>query len=82
MLSIVESFVKELTRNPEKVTVKYEDKGKIGLFFITVDPSDVGRVIGREGKIIKALDTFVTAIDAYNKKNYVLKINEGERNNG
>lgn len=79
MVSIVESFVKELTRNPDKVTVKYEDKGKNGLFYISIDPSDIGRVIGREGKIIKALDTLITAIDAYDKKNYVLKVNEGDR---
>jgi len=79
MVSIVESFVKELTRNPEKVIVKYEDKGSIGLFHISIDPSDIGRVIGREGKTIKALDTLITAIDAYNKKNYVLKVNEGDR---
>ncbi len=79
MVSIVEKFVKELTKNPDAVTVKYEDKGKIGIFFINVDKNDVGRVIGHQGKIIQALDTLVTAIDAYNKKNYVLKVNEGDK---
>ena len=79
MVSIVEKFIKALAKKPDAVTVKYEDKGKIGLFFVTVDKADVGRVIGHQGRVIQALDTLITAINAYDKKNYVLKINEGER---
>ncbi len=79
MVSIVEKFVKALTKNPTCVNVKYEDKGKVGIFYISVDKTDVGRVIGYQGKVIQALDTLVTAINAYDKKNYVLKINEGEK---
>ena len=79
MISIVEDFIKQLTRNPDKVNVRFEESGNVGLFFINVDPADVGRVIGREGKTIKALDTLVTAINAYDKQNYVLKVNSEER---
>ena len=79
MISIVEDFIKQLTRNPDKVNVRFEESGNVGLFFIKVDPADAGRVIGREGKTIKALDTLVTAINAYDKQNYVLKVNSEER---
>ena len=79
MISIVEDFIKQLTRNPDKVNVRFEESGNVGLFFINVDPADVGRVIGREGKTIKALDTLVTAINAYDKQNYLLKVNSEER---
>ncbi len=79
MIDLVESFIKELAKNADSVSVRYEDKGKNGIFYITVDPHDVGRVIGHQGKTIQALDTLVTAINAYNKQNYVLKINEDDR---
>lgn len=80
MVEIVESILKELVKHPESVEVKYLDRGKNGIFLVKVDDSDVGRVIGKEGKIIKSIDKIVTCIDKNKKQNYVLKINEGERN--
>ncbi len=80
MVEIVESILKELVKYPSDVQVEYLDRGKNGIFLVKVNNADVGRVIGKEGKIIKAIDTIVTCIDKFNKQNYVLKINEGERN--
>lgn len=80
MVEIVESIVKELVKHPENVAVKYVDRGKNGIFLVNVDDADVGRVIGKEGKIIKSIDKIITCIDKNKKQNYVLKINEGERN--
>ena len=79
MVDLVEKFIKQLAKYPDAVEVRYEDKGNNGLFYIKVDPQDVGRIIGHQGKTIQALDTLVTAINEYNKKNYVLKINEDDR---
>ena len=80
MVEIVESILKELVKHPESVEVQYLGRGKNGIFLVKVDDSDVGRVIGREGKIIKSIDKIITCIDKNKKQNYVLKINEGERN--
>ena len=80
MVEIVENIIKELVKHPESVAVQYVDRGKNGIFLVNVDDTDVGRVIGKEGKIIKSIDKIITCIDKNKKQNYVLKINEGERN--
>lgn len=80
MVEIVESIVKEIVKHPNDVKIEYLDRGKNGIFLVKVNNDDVGRIIGKEGKIIKAIDTIVTCIDKFNKQNYVLKINEGEKN--
>lgn len=80
MVEIIKRIVKELVKNPDSVDVVYKDKGKLGIFEIKVDPADVGRVIGKDGKVIKSIDNIINCINEYNKGRYVLKVNEGNKN--
>lgn len=55
MKNLLEFILANITTKPEAVVVEeLQEDGSIH-FTITVDPSDVGRVIGKEGKIIKAI---------------------------
>ncbi|RMH59380.1 MAG: KH domain-containing protein [Candidatus Hydrogenedentota bacterium] len=59
---LIEYVAKELVEKAEAVEVK-EIKGvKSVIYELTCDPSDMGRVIGKDGRIIKALRTLVKAI--------------------
>ena len=80
MVEILKRIVKELVKNPESVEVIYKDKGKLGIFEIKVDPADVGRVIGKDGKVIKSIDNIINCINEYNKVRYVLKVKEDNKN--
>ena len=80
----VESIVKTLVNNPEKVVVerKIDDKGV--LLSLTVDPEDVGRVIGRRGATAQAIRVLLRALGTKQDARYNLKIvntddEEGER---
>ena len=56
-----------------------EDKREITVT-ITLDPSDMGKVIGRQGKIAKALRTLVRAGSQKENKKYVIEIKERGEN--
>lgn len=70
----VEYIVKTLVNNPDKVTVdrKIDEKGV--LLSLTVDPEDVGRVIGRRGATAQSIRTLLRALGTKNDARYNLKI--------
>ena len=70
----VEYIVKTLVNNPDKVEVsrKIDEKGV--LLELTVDPEDVGRVIGRHGITAQSMRTLLRALGTKNDARYNLKI--------
>lgn len=55
MKNLIEFILKNITTKPDSVVVEeIQEDGAIH-FTVSVDPEDVGRVIGKEGKIIKAI---------------------------
>lgn len=74
MKKSLEYIVGQIVDNPEKVEVnEQEDQGIIN-FTITVDPSDMGRIIGKNGKVIRAIRNVVkiSAIKQNKKINIAL----------
>ncbi|MCI2048419.1 MAG: KH domain-containing protein [Lachnospiraceae bacterium] len=61
MKELVETIAKALVDHPEAVTVTEEQEGKNVRIHLHVDPSDMGKVIGRQGRIAKAIRAVVKA---------------------
>lgn len=77
----VEYIVKTLVNNPDKVSVdrKIDEKGV--LLSLTVDPEDVGRVIGKRGVTAQAIRVLLRALGTKQDARYNLKIvNTDEEN--
>lgn len=74
----VEYIVKTLVNNPDKVEIdrKIDEKGV--LLSLTVDPEDVGRVIGRRGATAQSIRTLLRALGTKNDARYNLKIVNGD----
>lgn len=70
----VEYIVKTLVNNPDKVTVERQIDEKGVLLSLTVDPEDVGRVIGRRGATAQSIRTLLRALGTKNDARYNLKI--------
>jgi len=70
----VEYIVKTLVNNPDKVSVdrKIDEKGV--LLSLSVDPEDVGRVIGKRGATAQSIRTLLRALGTKNDARYNLKI--------
>lgn len=54
-------LVSSLVDNPDAIRIEREEQGSALHFRVTVDPDDTGKVIGRQGRIIKAIRTLARA---------------------
>ncbi|HSW75100.1 MAG TPA: KH domain-containing protein [Candidatus Saccharimonadales bacterium] len=70
----VEFIVKSLVSNPDKVYVERRIDEKGVLLELTVDPEDLGRVIGKRGATAQSLRTLLRALGTKNDARYNLKI--------
>ena len=79
----VEYIVKTLVNNPEKVAVERTIDERGVLLSLTVDPEDVGRVIGKRGVTAQAIRVLLRALGTKQDARYNLKIvntdEDGER---
>jgi len=72
----VEALARDLVDRPDAVAVNsFEDDGVL-VFELTVDPSELGRVIGRQGRTAQALRTLLEAAGARHGRYYELEILE------
>ena len=70
----VEYIVKTLVNNPGNVAVDRTIDEKGVLLSLTVDPEDVGRVIGKRGATAQSIRTLLRALGTKNDARYNLKI--------
>lgn len=70
----VEYVVKSLVGNPGAVKVERSVDEKGVLLELTVDPEDLGRVIGKRGATAQSLRTLLRALGTKNEARYNLKI--------
>lgn len=63
MKELLASIAKGLVDEPEKVTVEVDDINDEGVvvYHLHVAPDDMGRVIGKQGRIAKAIRTVMRA---------------------
>lgn len=75
MKELVEVLARALVDQPEQVTVTVVEKEKSYLIELKVAPDDVGKVIGKQGRVARAIRTVVKAAANKQKKKAVVEIN-------
>jgi uncharacterized protein len=55
MKKALEYIVSQIVEDPKKVEINEQEEQGIINFSITVAPSDMGRIIGKNGKVIRAI---------------------------
>jgi predicted RNA-binding protein YlqC (UPF0109 family) len=71
---LVEHLVKSVVTEPEAVSVK-ESKDRDGLVYqVTVAPNDVGKVIGKGGRVVSAIRYLVSAAAAKGREKAYIKV--------
>lgn len=75
----IEYIVKSLVGKPEAVKVDRSVDEKGVLLELTVDPEDIGRVIGKRGSTAQSLRALLRALGTKNDARYNLKIVDVDR---
>ena len=76
MLELIKYVVNRFAEKPDEIEYSVEDLGKTVNVTVTLSSSDMGKVIGRQGKIAKALRTLVRAGSQKENKKYNIEIKE------
>lgn len=78
MKAFIEYVVKALVDNPGEVSVKEVDGERVVVFELRLNQTDVGKVIGKQGRTITAIRTLLTSAAAKDGKRAMLEIIEPE----
>ncbi|HEV8384517.1 MAG TPA: KH domain-containing protein [Candidatus Acidoferrales bacterium] len=76
MRDLVEAIAKALVDNPDQVQVRAVDGEQVTVLELRVHPTDLGKVIGRQGRTAKAMRTLLGAAGMKLHKRYTLEILE------
>ncbi len=71
---LVEYIVRSLVDQPESVEVNVVEGEKSTILELRVSPDDIGKVIGKQGRIAKALRTILSASATKSGKHASLEI--------
>ena len=74
MKELVEVLSKALVDHPEEVSVTETDKDNATVIELRVASSDMGKVIGKQGRIAKAIRSLVKAAASKDDKKVVVEI--------
>jgi hypothetical protein len=79
MKELVEAIAKALVDYPDQVQVRAIEGEEVTIFELRVDPSDLGKVIGRQGRNVNAIRTILSAVGVKLKRRFTLEILERPR---
>lgn len=75
MKELVEFIVKSLVSKPELLVITSEEEGDFIKISIKADEEDVGKIIGKQGKIAKSIRTIARSVAMKSGKKLAVEIN-------
>ena len=76
MLDLIKYVVEQFADKKDEIEYQVEEKENAIEVTVLLNESDMGKVIGRQGKIAKALRTLIRAATPKDSKKYVVDIKE------
>ena len=76
MLDLIKYIVNQFAEDKENIDYEVNEKDRVIEVVVTLPSSVMGKVIGKQGKIAKAMRTIVRAATPRNSKRYVIEIQE------
>ncbi|NLC68926.1 MAG: KH domain-containing protein [Clostridiaceae bacterium] len=74
MKELLETIVRALVDNPDEISVNEVEGEKSLILELRVAPGDMGKVIGKQGRIAKAIRTVMKAAAVKENKRVVVEI--------
>ena len=74
MKELLEAIAKALVDKPDQIQVRAIEREEVTVFELRVDSSELGKVIGRQGRMAKAIRTIVSAAGMRLRKRVTVEI--------
>ncbi len=74
MGELVKYIAENLVDHPDKVKVTLKESDHSTIIELSVAPDDMGKVIGKQGRIARAIRTVVKAASVKDNKKYIVEI--------
>ena len=78
MKSLLEFLLIHLVTNPDAVSVECVEEGTTDVYLLHVDQVDIGRIIGKNGKIIDAIRTIARVRAVKEQRHIVVQVAESD----
>ena len=76
MKDLIEAIAKALVDNPEQVAVRAVEGEQVTVLELRVHPSDLGKVIGKQGRTARSIRTILNAAGMKLNRRFTLEILE------
>jgi len=76
MKELIEAIAKALVDNPDQVSVQPVEGEQVTVLELRVHPTDLGKVIGKQGRTARSIRTILNAAGMKLKKRFTLEILE------
>lgn len=74
MKELIELLVRSLVKNPDQVCVAEREENDTWIYEVTVAQEDMGKVIGKQGRIAKAIRTLAKAAATRDNRRVMVEI--------
>ena len=74
MKKLVEDIAQSLVDHPEDVQIRVTEGSKCTTLEVRANPSDLGKIIGRDGRTVNAIRTLLGSIGMKRDRRYILHI--------
>ncbi len=76
MREFLEYVAKQLVDNPDSVQITEEEKDNKVIFKIKVAQSDIGKIIGKQGRTAQSIRVLLSAVAAKSGKRAILEVED------
>lgn len=81
-VELIDAIARSLVDKPDQVTVTSEVRETGTVLHLRVDPSDVGKIIGKQGRTARSLRTILSAVSVKLHHRYSLEVVEEPKTPG
>ncbi|WP_424765814.1 KH domain-containing protein [Paenibacillus sp. sgz302251] len=74
MKDLILVIAKALVDHPDQVQINVKDDDRGTIYELSVHPEDIGKIIGKQGRIAKAMRTVVTSASSKSQKRVIVDI--------
>lgn len=78
MKQVLYDIATAIVNNPDKVNITETESGDTTILNLMVEESDLGKVIGKQGRIAKAIRTVIKAVANSDGKRVIVDISENQ----